>query len=1340
MKEKTRQIALYVLMALIIVTMFTASLTLGRYSSEQSSDGGYGSDMEFILTTQVEVHSVDDFFLAIENGYTNLKIADDMDNPLIITSDTSNVKSDLIIDLNGHEIQRNNTTPLLQVQNGITLTIIDSKGGGSLYNPVGSVLQIGGSSTVEGSVTEGFLNVQAGIFESGPRNGRRNWTDKIVYDEYAEYAAGSDNSWSTPSGGSFEGTVSAEVYRKDSAPTTENDDGYTSLGEVQMPVIVPVTVENDTNYTVSGNMYFDKNSTVAYGNNVITEDTYIFFTVEDDPSVESNFSYSVGSADYYYSYTLYYSEENGVRRYSADPQDGTPATVKAYIYNNVKGNAESVTNGYAAIKMTAGEINVNGGDYHAYFGVNKSYCINVTGGMMEINSANSNFYAYENSVCVQCDYAENDPNKYLKISDGNFYSELGDTVVVSRGRTDIVSADFTKDASSNMFEVTGTSFTGEQLAAYYNANNSVIDITGGSLTISQSATFNITGSGVTGIRASGSGASVTTYNTTFNFYGGGSGSTLDSSFNRAVYTGGGSVTCVGATNILMARNKEGQTAGITSRYNVGVLAGGSSSVTFSGNAEIDINGNATPSGGNYGIYSTGGTITCGENANASTTITIAANSASTGNYGIYSTGGTITTRGTTKITLGNSAQAASLETLSRTNYGIFSEGGTVTCGEGGGTTNITINGTTQNVTVGTGENATVHTSQDNFGIYSGQLTTTEGSSTAGKISIAGMATIKINGAYSSGIDSDGGTINISGSSFKCYVTMSQNDTTLSSTAINTSGGNITVGAAHVDIQSNGLGVTVQGGNITFSDYSGTVPSDIVKGTAITANRGTALFVAGQNSYLHFESGVEVEIESTLTPGTTWASAEGSTETDNNVSLTNGVLIMGGSVYVNGSATVTSTVAGGDWATGINNTNKATLSNFNGVYVQSGSLYVGSRMGENNQIEVTNANALLDVTSSIESSGTTFPALTFNGGSYSGVYVQGGSLYSYGTLNVTHTGVQNDSVASGDTAFLNQTIKSYSVRVEGDNSTSVTITKGEITNSIGGGVYVSGGTTVLGESSANNLKVSTTGYGSYGAITLWSGSTWHYINSQTGGHAVQVNGGNLTINNGEFTAAQGNGIIVSNGTANVHSGTFKGNDRGKGNITQITGPGASAGLKVVGGTANIYGGTFGENSTTNNSGAFVMGTANARAKVNVVGGTFYAYGADAFTIFRYATVKFDPGNTNKIIEDAGQNVGGDINVTGNGASAISVTDDRIYAADENRGSEVRVYSGTYISNQRSDNDAIWSGCSADRTYIHGGTFTGGRYAINVTAGYVACDWSEVTLNGPSGQTRGTVNDL
>ena len=167
MKEKTRQIALYVLMALIIVTMFTASLTLGRYSSEQSSDGGYGSDMEFILTTQVEVHSVDDFFLAIENGYTNLKVADDMDNPLIITSDTSNVKSDLIIDLNGHEIQRNNTTPLLQVQNGITLTIIDSKGGGSLYNPVGSVLQIGGSSTVEGSVqvTEGFLNVQAGIFD-----------------------------------------------------------------------------------------------------------------------------------------------------------------------------------------------------------------------------------------------------------------------------------------------------------------------------------------------------------------------------------------------------------------------------------------------------------------------------------------------------------------------------------------------------------------------------------------------------------------------------------------------------------------------------------------------------------------------------------------------------------------------------------------------------------------------------------------------------------------------------------------------------------------------------------------------------------------------------------------------------------------------------------------------------------------------------------------------------------------------------------------------------------------------------------------------------------------------
>ena len=91
------------------------------------------------------------------------KIKDEVDNPLVISGGISDVNSDLVIDLNGHEIQRNNREPLLNVTQGVKLTIIDTseEQTGSFYNPVGSVLRISGGS----------LTVSAGEFESGPRSG-----------------------------------------------------------------------------------------------------------------------------------------------------------------------------------------------------------------------------------------------------------------------------------------------------------------------------------------------------------------------------------------------------------------------------------------------------------------------------------------------------------------------------------------------------------------------------------------------------------------------------------------------------------------------------------------------------------------------------------------------------------------------------------------------------------------------------------------------------------------------------------------------------------------------------------------------------------------------------------------------------------------------------------------------------------------------------------------------------------------------------------------------------------------------------------------------------------------
>ena len=71
--------------------------------------------------------------------------------------------------------------------------------------------------------------------------------------------------------------------------------------------------------------------------------------------------------------------------------------------------------------------------------------------------------------------------------------------------------------------------------------------------------------------------------------------------------------------------------------------------------------------------------------------------------------------------------------------------------------------------------------------------------------------------------------------------------------------------------------------------------------------------------------------------------------------------------------------------------------------------------------------------------------------YNGIYVQGGSLVSEGTLNVTFTGVQNEESGT----YLNQQIKSYAVRVEtaaSGGKTEVSIAGGTISNSVGGGEH------------------------------------------------------------------------------------------------------------------------------------------------------------------------------------------------------------------------------------------------------------------------------------------------
>ncbi len=1020
MKQSVRKALLYVVMLLFIAAMFTASLTFGRYISERNSESDYSGDIEYILSDAIVISTIEDFFKAIENGYSNIQIGEELDNPLIISGGISDVRSDLTIDLNGHEIQRNNRQPLLNIQEGVTLTIIDSSKDktGSLYNPVGSVLQLSG----------GTLTVAAGIFESGPRSGERDASGARNPDSglYDEYASGGGTAWSSPNGGSFTATNSAVLYEKNGA-------AYSSAGERQLPVIVPKTVAGSNNNTVNGNMYFDEGVAADIGGGIICGDTYLYFTFEAD-NMEFSTVANNGSADYYYEYYVKGEQTDGLVDFEyvdATRQSETDVLVTVYVYNDVKGSADGSADAegsappkYAAINMGSGNLYARAGHYYSYFGKADTYCVSATGGYMAVS--NGYFNAFGDGVCVECAYGSSaGANEYLNISRGDFYSEVGDTVRVSGGTMVLTGGSFTKDASQ------GAQKGAEGVEA--GANGSAIDMQNGSLVIYDAAAagipFDITGSFVYGIRASGQ-SELTVHN-----------------------------------------------------------------------AEININRAQNANAADY------------ESAHA-----------------VYTQGGNVSFYGTTSVMVG--------------------------------------------------------------------------------------------GDLSTGIYAYGGNVFVYGDKFTCDVAMDGTNSTLSSTAVSTIGGSVDFNVKTADITSNGLGITIGGGDI-----------DVISGTTkVTTTRGTGIYVYGGT--LKVEQNSVCSVESTIAEGTKWAadSSEGEGETNTGVNV------------------------------------------------------------------------------------------------YNGVYVQGGSLISYGTLNVTHTGVENDPVGSsmndGITSgyeYRDFAIKSFAVRVEGAAGTEVQLNAGEIKNTVGGGLYVLGGTVTLGDAGTPavdiDITIETTGKTLYETGGNGEKAGYYYVNNaatnwsakmpKTGGHAVQVDGGELTVYGGEYTSDLGNGILVSDGAAVISGGTFNGNDVGgsaeensEGKKKAIAGAAASYGFKMYGGKVTIYGGTFGGSG----SGAFVMGAGeDDMAEANIYGGNFAVSGQAGFSAYKYVTVTFKPNHRQDGF------TGSDVTVSGTQAG---LTLERAYAETSGEAvvaADVTIEGGTF-SGEASDGDGVWYGEGAAKLKISGGTFTGKRSGL------------------------------
>lgn len=1369
MKAATKRFLCYVLLCLFVLTTITASLTFGRYTSEKASDNDYKGDIEYILGDAIIINTIDDFFQAIENGYSNIQLGEELDNPLIISGGMSGVVSDLIIDLNGHEIQRNNREPLLDVKDGINLTIIDTSAEktGSLYNPVGSVLKVSG----------GTLTAAAGIFESGPRSGKRaNNGDRVEtgsnYNEYAKSSVSDDGTttWSTSSGGDFDTLDAVTLYSRDS----DSNEGISA----ELPIITPKINTGSSNNTVNGNMYFDKDSDDSEdsgvsigsynGTAVITDDTYLYYTFEADNIQFATIADS-GSADYYYEYYVNGGDtlNAGFFTYATNQAEKTNETdkrvkVKVHVYNKVKRSATEQSS-YAAINMASGNLYARAGYYYSYFGKEDTYCVNATGGYMAVTQGQFNVFG--KGVGIQCAYGESaEANEYLNITKGTFYSQDGDTIRVSGGMLEVGTAIIEKDATDS---------ADDWFANGSAINGSAINVSGGDITVNNSLKISVTGSGCAGIKSDGAGAVTVNKNCTI---------TLKGDQNAGIYSGEPS-DGTSKPVIIGSQSSGAVTANITlnGKHSYGIYSAGGNVYIANGTdgGEVTFDIESKNSGTNYSraIYADGGNINIGtlgkttatfnlDGANVqginvdggnvnictannaastatfnlgqkasikssnisgiltssdsgvesavvigSTSSTFALNATGTAMSGIYARGGSISLFGKVDFTLNSrgGAEGAGIA-------GIYSEGGSVTIGaegtqniaefdlSGGYLRGISVSGETSSATFNGATTVNMSGGINNsYGIAASQGTLTFNNSV--NITAEGASTA----AYGIHATGAGSVVDIGGETNITYIGSATN-----SNAIHNVGGTVAIsattnitfegGAENSNGIYNGAEQGIAGGKIGLG-YQLNDNNELTKADG-TAEFTVDLSAATKSTGIYSADGI---INISGSKYTSEIKDSPGADLDNTDADLDNASIYATAGEVNFAASGTDGVTLTSDCLGIVirgtlnfNSGNVEINTPNGtaIYVYQGSLTA--------QQAVT-----VDIISGINGKGWGVEGADTQTNIYNGVFVNGGSLKASGTFNVTHTGVENDPVGSGMNdritsgyEYRDFAIKSFAVRVESlpDSliDTTVEINKANIQSIIkkendkiigggGGGLYVSGGTVTLGneDSQQGDISITTAGesYSSEKYTVYGHSGNWQAPVPITGGHAVQVNGGSLTIYNGTYQSALGNGILVSNGTATIQYGSFTGADPMKNNARMdVAGAAANYGFKMYGGTVTIEGGTFGGNG----SGAFVMGTDSATAVANIYGGSFDVTGQAGFSVYQYANVTFGKeGDSNDKITVKGLAAGLTVETTPHGGAPT-----------------ITINAGEFSSKStENDGSGVWYGNGGAKLTITGGQFTG-----------------------------------
>ena len=1242
MSQKVRKTLIMIVMAALIICLMAASLTYtftyGRYTGKDfdAENSPYDDLIEFVGANQYLVYSPEELIQAIKDGYSNIQIADEAEQPFVITEGVTDVTANLVLDVNGKTLIRNSRNPMLDVQTNVSVVLIydssdDEQGG--FYNPVGSALQASG----------GTLTIGSGNYDDGPK-----------------------------------GTYSTSDISQSTSATLVTRNARTSQS------YNPPTKDVAHLPQITANHYFAEDydtSTSRFNATYIKPDTFLILTYEDDCMLDASDNLITGvqtqgdaqtgkaltvpcnaaSCDFYY-----YYEVGDNPTTSGETETNTYAVIYGYWdvmalarddlpegQTGGDGMATALTDSgliwpYAAVRMVEGEGFARGGTFSNHFGAVNTYGIYAEGGTLSVSkntTVDTTFTTGGEGVCIR----SSGESAELTISGGDFSSEIGNTIEMQGGTMNVTAGTFTKSGGKGIGSGSGE----EQAQQQRDNQTAMIDMQGGELTINGSDSNSVTMTARSAV----------------------DGDTLENVFGILAHSGG--MVSVG-----------GCTFDINGNYSAGVLSY-DGTINLNNNTVIKV----TETHPDNKITSAG---VSSEHDTTSASSTSAGHPINmNGNVQITSNGLGITARGKVNVESGTTTVTTEYAT------GIVVSGdASVAGGEQQATLTVSSTGTlsvvsTINSTLGwvdaPGHEGTGSTNKNN-GVYveNGSIDASTGTLNVTHTGVAGNTPSNTEGAATK--------------SYAVYVT--------GETASGSQTTEVKIGAGEIK-GTNAGGVYVVGTK-QGEDYTATVTL----------------------------GGVTINAEDTYAAGI--LTETGNVIIDGNTQITSsalGIAVIDGNVGISDNSTDSSVTA-----------TRAT-----GVYVRGGTLYNLGTLSVTSTIG-TEENSYL-AANAYQYAGADISTSSTNPNPYNGVYVYGGSLTSEGELNVTFTGVESDAPGTGENnsnlngfnAYRLFQIKSYAVRVEAGTgaNTTVKITSGNITNSVGGGVLVNGGTVELGTAndttgySANNptgLTVQTTGtelyydansdwisnqlYDAYSDRSNQSNSkSWKYLLSSEGGPAIKIVGGTLKVNGGKYTAQQGDGIVTNGGSSYIYNGVFIGkdsytildNDDGisflkiEGNVTTtspLAGPAASYAFKVYSGTATVYGGTFGDPSSIA-SGAFVMGTEDSPGTANIFGGTFDVSdsgdngGQAGFSAYVYTNVTFTEDGSDE------NGTGGKITVQGLAAGlTLESAGEGSNNPYQGGSAQVIINSGSFSSMKNNNNsDGIWYGNGSTTLNISGGTFTG-----------------------------------